>query len=120
MTTGFPPSFQAAQAALKRKYRHLRRALGKDGMLFADEIFEIRPLQGEIWARSEIEVGRTERYLQKLDRESPAAGECVLLLLWCSTSVKLDCTHCRCLSSLSSNDDGVSRGIQTKPPATTQ
>lgn len=51
-----PPSFQAAQAALKRKYRHLRRALGKDGMLFADEIFEIRPLEGEIWARSEIEV----------------------------------------------------------------
>ncbi|CAM9527029.1 unnamed protein product, partial [Laminaria digitata] len=51
-----PPSFQAAQAALKRKYRHLRRALGKDGMLFADEIFEIRPLEGDIWARSEIEV----------------------------------------------------------------
>lgn len=51
-----PPSIQAAQAALKRKYRHLRRALGKDGMLFADEIFEIRPLEGEIWARSEIEV----------------------------------------------------------------
>ncbi|CAN0131790.1 unnamed protein product, partial [Ectocarpus sp. 12 AP-2014] len=50
------PSFQAAQAALKRKYRHLRRALGKDAMLFADEIFEIRPLEGEIWARSEIEV----------------------------------------------------------------
>lgn len=58
VAAGFPPSFQAAQAALKRKYRHLRRALGKDGMLFADEIFEIRPLQGEIWARSEIEVGQ--------------------------------------------------------------
>lgn len=55
-SVGLPPSFQAAQAALKRKYRHLRRALGKDAMLFADEIFEIRPLDGEIWARSEIEV----------------------------------------------------------------
>lgn len=58
---GFPPSFQAAKAALKRKYRHLRRALGKDGMLFADEIFEIRPLEGEIWARSEIEVSVSQR-----------------------------------------------------------
>lgn len=56
VVAGLPPSYQAAQAALKRKYRHLRRALGKDGMLFADEIFEIRPLEGEIWARSEIEV----------------------------------------------------------------
>lgn len=56
VVAGLPPSFQAAQAALKRKYRHLRRALGKDGMLFADEIFEIRPLEGDIWARSEIEV----------------------------------------------------------------
>lgn len=41
---------------MKRKYRHLRRALEKDRMLFADEIFEIRPLEGDIWARSEIEV----------------------------------------------------------------
>lgn len=57
-----PPSFQAALAALKRKYRHLRRALSKDGMLFADEIFEIRPLEGEIWARSEIEV--TQRHTE--------------------------------------------------------
>lgn len=77
VAAGFPPSFQAAQAALKRKYRHLRRALGKDGMLFADEIFEIRPLQGEIWARSEIEVGQG-RYLQRSDTQLPVTGECVL------------------------------------------
>ncbi|CAM9537178.1 unnamed protein product [Discosporangium mesarthrocarpum] len=51
-----PPSFKVAQAALRRKYRHLGRALAQDSMLFADEIFEIRPLTGDIWAKSEIEV----------------------------------------------------------------
>ncbi|CAM9551896.1 unnamed protein product [Chrysoparadoxa australica] len=51
-----PPALKAQQAALKRKYRQLRRALEEDQMLFADEIFEIRPITGEIWAKSEIEV----------------------------------------------------------------
>jgi len=52
----FPPALRALQAALRRKYRHLRRALEEDNMLFADEVFEILPLTGEIWANSEIEV----------------------------------------------------------------
>lgn len=72
-----PPSFQAAQAALKRKYRHLRRALGKDGMLFADEIFEIRPLEGEIWAQSEIEVTVFFRPRTTTDYTSIAFLDCI-------------------------------------------
>lgn len=72
-----PPSFQAAQAALKRKYRHLRRALGKDGMLFADEIFEIRPLEGEIWAQSEIEVTVFFRPRTTTEYASSAFLDCI-------------------------------------------
>lgn len=74
---GLPPSFQAAQAALKRKYRHLRRALGKDAMLFADEIFEIRPLEGEIWAQSEIEVTVFFRPRTTTEYVSSAFLDCV-------------------------------------------
>ena len=56
-----PPAARAARAGLTRKYRHLRRALQEDGMAFADENFEIKPLSGEIWANSEIEVTITFR-----------------------------------------------------------
>ncbi|CAM9965954.1 unnamed protein product, partial [Ectocarpus fasciculatus] len=70
-------SDKAAQAALKRKYRHLRRALGKDAMLFADEIFEIRPLEGEIWARSEIEVTVFFRPRTTTEYSSHAFLDCI-------------------------------------------
>ena len=42
-------------AALSRKYKHLRRAVQEDSLLFADENFSIEPLQGEVWANSELE-----------------------------------------------------------------
>ena len=51
----------ARSAALSRKYRHLRRALQEDQMGFADQNFEIKPMTGEIWANSEIEVTITFR-----------------------------------------------------------
>ena len=56
-----PAHARAARAALARKYRHLRRALEDDQMAFADQNFEIKPLSGEIWANSEIEVAVTFR-----------------------------------------------------------
>ncbi|CAM9191035.1 unnamed protein product, partial [Phaeothamnion confervicola] len=49
-------AFHAARAALRRKYRHLREALDADGMLFVDRAFELSPLRGEVWARSETMV----------------------------------------------------------------
>jgi hydrocephalus-inducing protein len=51
-----PPTARAALSALKRKYRHLRRALNEDAMLFADDSFELRPLSGEVWANSSVQV----------------------------------------------------------------
>ncbi|KAH8054149.1 hypothetical protein JL720_14520 [Aureococcus anophagefferens] len=56
-----PGATRAARSALTTKYRHLRRALEKDDMVFADENFEIKPLSGEVRALSEIEVSVTFR-----------------------------------------------------------
>jgi len=58
---GVPAKVRVARAALSRKYRHLRRALEEDSMGFADNNFEIKPMTGEIWANSEIEVTVTFR-----------------------------------------------------------
>eukprot|EP00605_Chrysophyceae_sp_TOSAG23-4_P000636 GSChrysophyteH1.ASY1.ANO1.717.1 assembled CDS len=44
------------QASLVRKYRNLRRALEVDSMLFVDDIFDISPTEGQVWANSELEV----------------------------------------------------------------
>ena len=56
-----PPAVRAARAALRQKYRHLKHALMEDDMLFANENYEIKPMTGEIWANSEIEVTVTFR-----------------------------------------------------------
>ena len=56
-----PSEAGLALAALSRKYRHLRRAIAEDEMLFSDAVFEITPLQGEVWAHSEVEVTVTCR-----------------------------------------------------------
>lgn len=47
---------RAALATLKRKYRNLRLALQNDNMSFVDNIFDVTPLEGQVWANSEIEV----------------------------------------------------------------
>lgn len=47
---------KAAFAALVRKYRNLHTALDSDPMLFVDEIFEIIPMIGTVWPRSETEI----------------------------------------------------------------
>jgi hypothetical protein len=52
---------QAESAALVRKYRNLRQNLLNDHMLFADNIFEITPAEGSIWANSDTEVTITFR-----------------------------------------------------------
>ena len=51
-----PFAAKADEAALIRKYRNLRKALEKDGMQFVDDIFEISPISGQVWAHSEVEV----------------------------------------------------------------
>ncbi|KAJ1445550.1 hypothetical protein M885DRAFT_473458 [Pelagophyceae sp. CCMP2097] len=56
-----PVATRSARAALTTKYRHLRQALEKDDMVFADENFELKPLSGEVCALSEIEVSVTFR-----------------------------------------------------------
>jgi hydrocephalus-inducing protein len=50
------PTLRAAQAALRRKYRHLRQALEDDRMSFADGVFDIQPPSGEVWANSDAEM----------------------------------------------------------------
>lgn len=47
---------KATRAALSRKYENLRNALENDPMHFVDDIFEISPTEGTVWAQSEIEV----------------------------------------------------------------
>eukprot|EP00606_Chrysophyceae_sp_TOSAG23-5_P000584 GSChrysophyteH2.ASY1.ANO1.693.1 assembled CDS len=47
---------RAEEASLVRKYRNLRRALEVDSMLFVDDIFDISPTEGQVWANSELEV----------------------------------------------------------------
>lgn len=43
-------------AIITRKYRNLRKALEMDKMLFVDDIFEISPIEGEVWAFSDMEI----------------------------------------------------------------
>lgn len=47
---------KAAKSSLIRKYRNLRKALEHDPMFFVDDIFEITPVEGTVWAKSEIEI----------------------------------------------------------------
>jgi len=54
--TKLPFAAKAVEAALVRKYRNLRTALGKDPMLFVDDIFEMTPISGQVWANSEMEI----------------------------------------------------------------
>ena len=53
---GIPFGARAEEASLVRKYRNLRRALEVDSMLFVDDIFDITPSEGQVWANSELEV----------------------------------------------------------------
>jgi len=51
-----PQAAKDEEAKLVRKYRLLRNALEKDEMRFVDDIFEISPILGQVWAHSEIEI----------------------------------------------------------------
>ena len=51
-----PMAAKADHAAIVRKYRNLRCALEKDSMQFVDDIFEITPIEGQVWAHSEMEI----------------------------------------------------------------
>ena len=53
--SGMPLAKRRELAALSRKYKHLRRAVEEDQLLFADESFRIEPASGEVWANSEFE-----------------------------------------------------------------
>merc|ERR1711968_90933 len=50
-----PAAKRRELAALVRKYKHLRRAVQEDALLFADENFSIEPISGEVWVNSELE-----------------------------------------------------------------
>ncbi|RYH22951.1 hypothetical protein EON65_18485, partial [archaeon] len=56
--TSFSLPFAARvdEATIIRKYRNLRKALELDKMLFVDDIFDISPSEGEVWAHAETEV----------------------------------------------------------------
>ncbi len=56
MEDGIPFGARAEDASLLRKYRNLRRALEVDSMLFVDDIFDVSPTEGQVWANSELEV----------------------------------------------------------------
>jgi hypothetical protein len=51
-----PFAARVDEAVLIRKYRNLRKALEADKMLFVDDIFDISPIEGEVWAHSEMEI----------------------------------------------------------------
>jgi hydrocephalus-inducing protein len=51
-----PFAARVDEAVLIRKYRNLRKALEADKMLFVDDIFDITPIEGEVWAHSEMEI----------------------------------------------------------------
>jgi len=53
---GIPFGARAEEASLVRKYRNLKRALEVDNMLFVDDIFDINPVEGTVWANSELEI----------------------------------------------------------------
>jgi hypothetical protein len=55
-TTLLPFAARVDEAVLTRKYRNLRKALEADKMLFVDDIFDISPMEGEVWAHSEMEI----------------------------------------------------------------
>ena len=61
---------RAARSALATKYRHLRQALEKDNMVFSDDVFEIKPLSGEVRALSEVDVHVTFRPDTEIGRAS--------------------------------------------------
>ena len=46
---------------LSRKYKIIRKAIEEDYLLFEDQIFNIEPLQGQIWPNSEMTVTVTFR-----------------------------------------------------------
>ena len=54
--TLMPFAARVDEAVLIRKYRNLRKALEADKMLFVDDIFDISPMEGEVWAHSEMEI----------------------------------------------------------------
>lgn len=56
-----PFAARADEAALVRKYRNLRTALSNDPMYFVDDIFEVSPIEGQVWANSEMEITVTFR-----------------------------------------------------------
>ena len=56
-----PFAARADEASLIRKYRNLRTALSNDPMYFVDDIFEVSPIEGQVWANSEMEVTVTFR-----------------------------------------------------------
>jgi hypothetical protein len=54
--TNLPFAARVDEAMITRKYRNLRKALEMDKMLFVDDIFEISPIEGEVWAYSDMEI----------------------------------------------------------------
>jgi len=56
-----PFAARADEASLVRKYRNLRTALSNDPMYFVDDIFEVSPIEGQVWANSEMEITVTFR-----------------------------------------------------------
>ena len=46
----------AQKAELTTKYRNLRLSLRNDPMPFVDNVFDISPLEGQVWAQAEVEV----------------------------------------------------------------
>ena len=54
--SGIPFGARAEEASLVRKYRNLKRALEVDNMLFVDDIFDVSPSEGQVWANSELEI----------------------------------------------------------------
>ncbi len=54
--SGIPFGARAEEASLLRKYRNLKRALEVDSMLFVDDIFDVSPCEGQVWANSELEI----------------------------------------------------------------
>merc|ERR1712159_413805 len=58
---GQPDELRLQQAVIRRKYSNLRKAVEEDKMIFVDENFQIEPIEGEIWANSEMSLTVTFR-----------------------------------------------------------
>ncbi|GMF21897.1 unnamed protein product [Phytophthora lilii] len=54
--TGFIQSPFDVRKTLDTKYKHLRKATLDDSMQFVDSCFSITPLNGRVWAHSEVDV----------------------------------------------------------------